>query len=175
MERHPIQLHLTSAHDVIGEVCPVENGDGKRSLFCKPIGGLWTSTWDAKKRTSSWVEWCKDEDELTFIADTHWFLLTPKADSRIYTIDTLADLEWLVDRYPLDLRGTGLEMMRDRYLDYVRIAQEYDAIHLTEEGQWRTRLTFPNLYGWDVESTVWFRWCFAKIREIEPTVVANIY
>lgn len=30
-------------------------------------------------------------------------------------------------------------------------------MHLTSEGQWRTRMSSPSLYGWDCESTLFFR------------------
>lgn len=46
------------------------------------------------------------------------------------------------------------------------IAKKYDAVHLTSEGQWRTRHSTPNLYGWDCESTLWLRWKFEKVEYI---------
>jgi len=39
--------------------------------------------------------------------------------------------------------------------DYEECATRYDAIHLTDRGQWATRMTHPkNLYGWDCESVL---------------------
>lgn len=173
MERHPVQLHLSSASALAERVAPVENADGKRGIFCKPFYGMWTSTWNEETRLSSWVEWCQSEFQEP-LQDKHWFLLTPRTDIRLYTIDTLADLIWLIERYRRDM-GARLGFMRHQYLDYERVAQDYDAVHLTEEGQWRTRLSSPaDLYGWDCECTLWFRWCFERVEQIEPTVTAEV-
>lgn len=85
-------------------------------------------------------------------------LLTPLEQLRIYTVDTQKDLKLLARDYRLPH-----DYMFQ--LDYERIAQDYDAIHLTDEGQWATRLTYPmSLYGWDCECVLWFRWCFSEVN-----------
>ena len=33
----------------------------------------------------------------------------------------------------------------------------YDGVHLTAKGQCDTRMSNPNLHGWDVECTLWLR------------------
>ncbi len=45
-------------------------------------------------------------------------------------------------------------------LDFEKLARDFDGIWLTAEGQWDTRMTSPNLYGWDVECVLFFRWVF---------------
>jgi len=52
-------------------------------------------------------------------------------------------------------------------LDWEEIAKHYDAIMLTEKGEKETRYTNPSLYGWDCESTLWFRNVFKKIKKIK--------
>ena len=39
-----------------------------------------------------------------------------------------------------------------RYLDFEKIAENYDAIWLTEKGMQETRWSNPDLYGWDCET-----------------------
>lgn len=71
-----------------------------------------------------------------------------KDNTRIYTINTYKDLEWLMERYK-DNNSFSFKPT----LDFERISKDYDVIELTEAGQWETRFSHPfNLYGWDVES-----------------------
>jgi hypothetical protein len=53
-----------------------------------------------------------------------------------------------------------------KMFDFEKLAQDYDAMHLTKRGQIETRFSYDvNLWGgWDCESTVWFRWVFAEVR-----------
>lgn len=38
-------------------------------------------------------------------------------------------------------------------LNFIAVSKDYDAIYLTDKGQWKTRNTYPNtLYGWDCET-----------------------
>jgi hypothetical protein len=164
------QLHLSKASELSKRVTPVQNADTRNGLLIKPRNGLWTSTWDEERKTSEWVEWCIDADYGALYGQ-HWFLLTPVPDARICVIDTLADLKGLLKRYRLQCTGNISYLNELHYLDYEHLAQDYDAIHLTEEGQEQTRLSFPeNLYGWDSESTVWFRWCFSHVEQIAVPV-----
>ena len=125
-------------------------------------GGLWTAQWD-ERWGGGWVQWCLSEqyDGPTW---KYVWLLDPEPAARVLVIDSYDDLARAFDRWPhRDERYDH----RDGYLAWHRIAEEFDAVHVTEEGQWRTRLTHPlNLYGWDCESTVWFRWAFTSAREV---------
>ncbi len=132
----------------------------KGILPVKPKGGLWTSTWDDEAYTSGWIEWLKDS-ELRDPYARQWWLLTPHEQTRIYTINAISDLRRLISLYPL------FNTMGYSTIDYERIVHDYDAIHLTENGQEETRLTYPtNLYGWDCESTLWLHWRFTDVRQI---------
>jgi len=56
-------------------------------------------------------------------------------------------------------------------MDWERISKEYDAVMLTEDGQVHTRFSRPlSLYGWDCESTVWFRDVFESVKKIEINI-----
>lgn len=107
------------------------------SMGVKPLGGLWTSPVNTK---FGWKEWCECEH---FGVDVDlWFDLN--FVGRLCTIDSLA-LPTIAPR----------PFSSSVHPDFVAIARSYDAIHLTERGQERTRLTHPrNLYGWDCETVL---------------------
>ena len=87
----------------------------------------------------------------------------PKLDARVLVIDTYEDLERVVERWP------DSDELRLRFPAWHQIASEFDAVHVSDEGQSRTRLTAPlNLYGWDCETTLWLRWAFRKVSAIGP-------
>lgn len=116
--------------------------------WVKPRGGLWSSPVDS---TYGWKQWCKDEGFRKYRADNHFiFELMPA--SKILTINSLEDLQAALKKY----RQTGSHHLHS-YLDYAKIAINYDAIHLTEEGQIKTRYTHPNLYAWDCETVLILR------------------
>lgn len=138
----------------------------ERPYMNKPGGVLWTSTWTGEQYGSDWIQWCLDNNYRDNPFDC--YLLTPDPAARIYTIDSLADLLALQVnhvRIPDDIledERTGKikfdGFWRTRFVDFASVSKVYDAIHLTEEGQWKTRLSMPaDLYGWDCESTCWFR------------------
>jgi len=156
------QLHISPAiSDLAPRVAPVLNAE-----FVKPQPGtgLWTSTYANGK--SEWVEAYEDmfgEDGISAYA-LNWFVLTPCPTARILVIDSLVDLRRLLRQYPA--RRPYLRMLA--LPDFEAISRDYDAMSLTSRGQWATRLTQPSLYGWDSESTLWFRWMFTEVRRIIP-------
>lgn len=157
------QLHLSNAPALRQEVIPVTNSDRNHR---KPrVGtGLWTSTWLGAEQTSAWATHEQAKGRYSF-------LLTPTADARIATIDNLADLKRLLKGYRRKAFGQYSYLEEFDYLDYAHMSQDFDALHLTVQGQRKTRLTIPDLYGWDVESTLWFRWCFAHVQRIDALTV----
>jgi hypothetical protein len=157
------QLHLSGANDLIEEVAPVKNSS---LLLVKPQYGLWTSTWDEAGKTSDWVDWCVDASFGTPY-EQQWFLLNVKPDARIYQIDNSHDLRNLFKSYRRQFTGPMAALNTLGYLDYEQISQDFDAIHLTAQGQQHARFGADNLYGWDCESTIWFRWCFTSVEKIE--------
>lgn len=83
-----------------------------------------------------------------------------KPDARVATIDSLDDLKKLVERYPAKTDPDVAGMTGGR-LDFERMAKDYDVIHLTSDGQRRTRMPHsligdkpPDLYGWDLASSL---------------------
>ena len=111
---------------------------------CKPVHG--TGLWSSPVDTSyGWRHWCAEEDYKSYEKE-NFFTFRLADDARLYVIDTLHDLEALPN---LGDKNAGWFSLG---LNFVKIAEKYDAIFLTEYGQQRTRLSEPiNLYGWDCE------------------------
>lgn len=125
--------------------------------FPKPKNGVWTSTFD-KDSGSSWMAWCRS-------AIPQWLqekgnICEVKDDVKIAEIDSFEDLENMLDKY-------GIEKFGIKTIDFEKLAEDYDGLHLTEKGQWKTRLTEPSLYGWDAESTIFFRDVFKSCKPID--------
>lgn len=137
---------------------PVRNG------WLKPYGGLWTSTL-VNDTESAWVRWCREYMRSAIYGRARYALeVDPRA--RIYTIDSLDDLVRLYEQGYAIPFAPGVSVYS---LDFERLAQLYDGLHLTARGERETRMSYPHtLYGWDVESTVWFRWVFTDVRRVYP-------
>jgi len=150
------QLFCTEKEE-FGEIEPVKN-----TKFVKPLGGLWTSTYTPEKRyPSAWIEWCVHEMP-QWLEDINCFLLVPREDARVYVIDSYADLARLYERFGIS-KELGFTVM-----DWEEIAKHYDGVMLTEKGEVDTRFSRPlSLYGWDCESTIWFRNVFKSIKKIK--------
>lgn len=137
---------------------PVSNG------FVKGGGGLWTSTYK-EEEISGWVQWCKMEEFYTHDNLDDLWLLTVNPEAKILVIDSEKDAEEIYKEFGFSLHG----IMKG--LDFVKISQQYDALNLTEEGQFRTRFTLENsFYGWDCESTHWFRWKFDAVEKMKGKI-----
>jgi len=170
-ETLPDQLWMTTGEEDEGperepkpeEFDPV---DGEKHLKIKPVGGMWTSTFtpDAD-HDSDWIRWCSTEG---FLSGRHAWRLTPKEDPRIIEVDSMEDLWAVVQRFEdEEYLPEYPQGVQDYALDFEAMADEFDAMRLTEEGQRKTRLTGskePDLYGWDSECTLWFRWAFESVE-----------
>ncbi|MFO1518123.1 MAG: hypothetical protein U1F57_00440 [bacterium] len=126
--------------------------------FPKPRKGFWTSTY-LETRGSAWVERGRD-------LKNHSYLLRPRADAKIYVVDSYEDLERLMNQYGReDVSGI-------KTLDYEAMSRDYDGLHLTRKGEVDTRPFQGRSYDldtWDVESTLWFRWVFEQAEDAGPT------
>ena len=158
------------------------------ALGIKGSGGLWTSTWLGEERGSEWIEWCVGEG-WGCPADYIWYgyLLEPKNDLNILVIDTLKDMHMMFDTYGYR-QFPDIPQLEQEALDFESMAKDYDGLRLTSHGQVVTRHGFSwfgedyfneelkdewrekkmrNLYGWDAESTLHFRWNFKEVIPIE--------
>lgn len=131
--------------------------------FVKPNGGLWSSTFKVNgEYLSGWDEFCKEDFNKGLNPYKILFDISPEA--RIYTIDSQRDLKKLILKYGYHDDGS-IKFFKDAgiepfalYPNFENIQKDYDVIHLTEKGQWETRMPREdrayNLYGWDVESSL---------------------
>src|SRR4051812_45311992 len=119
-------------------------------------GGLWTSSFVGG--SSGWVNWCIAESFRS--SKFKAWLLEPK-DANIITIEDVDDLIAMKKKYPSVLGGEKDPLLGigSHWRDTLNFELMYDSgvdgIHLTEEGQWKTRFSHPGLYGWDCECTLW--------------------
>lgn len=119
--------------------------------WVKPEGGLWTSTKDTSE-DYGW-RWFAGIEMPQWLTEATPYTLTPVKP--VAQIDSYADFVEILDRFPFD------DDWGSRSIDFEAMSLYYSGLNLTMEGQYTTRLSAPNLYGWDCESTVWFEWAFA--------------
>lgn len=133
----------------------------------KPTCGLWTSTWDAEKKSSHWVDWCLAED-FHNPYNLRWFLLEVEQNARVFHLDGITDLKNLIRQYHLGPQVDGV-------IDFEAFFKDYDGLHLTKKGNQRLhwRSDTLDLNAWDVESTVWGRWVFASVTEVTDQVILD--
>ena len=138
--------------------------------------GLWTSTFLGEEQVSNWVHWCTSE---SFAGpDFRVWTLDVDPAARVWEIDDGDDLDAFMREYgaPSPYEVHHLGGRADGMFPYVDY--EIVGVHLTEEGQWRTRgmsLDRPvnawSLYGWDCESTLWLRWAFTDATSLGVVTV----
>lgn len=129
----------------------------KNRNFMKPIGGLWTSTF-LPDGTSDWSRWCVDNDFLDVNAIGKW-LLTPSPNAILYIVENPEDIAAIC-------KGQS-QRFSFATPDFEELMTRYDGITLTKQGQRNTRFSMPHsFYGWDCESTIWFRWMFDDVEEL---------
>ena len=168
------QLHISSSPVMREQVTSVANEEEIFRKKPRHATGLWTSTWRESTQDSAWVAWC--QGTLGDPYEDSWFLLVPHKDATLFVIDSLQDLRRLMNTYPYEsrqaprLKAMGSPSHFYQGIDFMRLAQDYDGLHLTERGNGRLHLSYPlDMNAWDCESTVWFHWCFTDVRCIEPS------
>lgn len=160
-----------------GELSPNKMKSIKNNIFSlKPSGGLWTSSY-IPVIGSDWVQYSFQVGGFRIPETEKWdgFILYPNADAKIYKIDSYKDLERLMLMYRIKskLKFPNFYAKRKNFsINFEEMAKDFDGIHLTRRGKILTKNSYPyNLDGWDVESTVWFRWIFDKVIPIQETFV----
>lgn len=118
---------------------------------------LWTSPIDSKW---GWKDWCKAEGFGDLSYEVH---LKLSEQARLFTIDGPDDLMYLVNRYPGPVEAWRSPYQRTN-IDWVRFAGDFDAVHLTEQGNYTLHLPIDgplpfgiDLNSWDCESVAIFR------------------
>lgn len=135
--RCPLLKHYGASTYLPEKVLPLKNYS-----WIKPEkGGLWTSPIDSKW---GWKDW--NEGELfRKCNEQNSFTIELNKDAKIFIINSLEDLK----KAPL------INGFSKKVIDFEYIAKKYDAIWLTEKGQYETHLNYKlDLYGWDCETVL---------------------
>ena len=115
------------------------NPDGKDFFLNKPFGYLYGSTMFMVNGniSSNWIEWVEAEQfHPEKYKDAISFKLQKK--SKIFTVDSIWDYADLLKRY-----GKVKQLAEDRYnlyIDFPKLAQDYDAFHLTLDAFYKLRM-----------------------------------
>lgn len=154
------QVWMSEGRDEDPDPAELRPVDGDMHLPIKPKGGMWTSTYTPEnEHDSDWIRWCSTEG---FYGGRHKWLIEPKDNLNVLVVDGMEDLQAVMSVYRKEFyKGTKASLIGAHPLDFELIAEDFDAMRLTKEGQWDTRLTGvdePDLYGWDSESVLNFRW-----------------
>lgn len=135
----------------------------------KPTGGLWTCR-DTPGEPSAWADWCAAADHPSLPRPGGIWRLTAE-DPLIYTIDSWLAFQLAADERPHRWRPS--EGWDDPAfaritagIDYAAMAEVYDAVELTRSGLAATRYRAITMYGWDVPTILWLRWCFTAIEPV---------
>jgi hypothetical protein len=106
----------------------------------------WTSSLEDQQ--TDWLRWCKTDMASWIGNKAVIFKAAPTA--RILHIASKDAYAAAVAKYP-HKRTENYTIDRGTSLEYSKILQDYDAVHVCDEGLWQHELSF-----WDAESTVWF-------------------
>lgn len=157
-------------------------------------GGLWTSPM-LGERYSVWSVYADKEDIGGQLSREGWALAWPDP-ARTARIDTLGDLQTLVDRFPcrahrpLEHNGLcGVEMVSWEFgreavgnpvgmhdsrlappLDFAAMSAQFDAVYLSEKGRQATWLTLPGTTIWSIETVLWLAPAWRLLRPITTDV-----
>lgn len=138
----------------------------------KPYGGFWTSSYMNENLGSAWVQTNLEHNSIFVPSSKLWtsYLLYPSSHAKIYTIDSYYDLENLMKKFRQLFRFHNTSGLKEKLytLNFEKLSQYYDAIHLTQKGMSETANSYPlHLKTWDLESTLWFNFdYFDKIEYI---------
>jgi hypothetical protein len=94
----------------------------------------------------------------------------------VYVIDSYDDLDYLCKRYKTpDTHSCPVcdELARVRW---ETVAEDYDAVHLTEDGSLATRYSEPYTTDmWSCESTLWLHWKFEKVEPMGACTFRTLF
>jgi hypothetical protein len=122
-------------------------------VWHKPGGGMWTST-RLGPSTSSWTLWCAASEFAN--PGTYW-KLTPGENAVVAVIETDADYAAFIAAYQVPANTAADLGWLSPAIDFEALAADgIDGLHVADTG-------IRRMYGYDCESTVWFRWTFTDV------------
>ena len=112
----------------------------------KPFGGLWAC--DAERE--DWKEWCESEGfyTATYTDETNAFKFKLKKNTRVLVVDSLESCNQIFEKYPyLPMDDMSWMMLNPfaKFINFEKIAEEYDAIEIKNIKEYRYLLA-----GWDI-------------------------
>jgi hypothetical protein len=128
----------------------------------KPDDGFFTSSWDAERATSDWVEFWRTTPRAAKELDRKVWLLHPRPDARLYVIDCNFDYDDLVEEFTHRYQSPK-QSSRAAAPNWSEIAATglFEAIHVTAKAV--TAHRSPSFArAWAVESTLWFAAAFTE-------------
>jgi hypothetical protein len=143
----------------------------------KPKQALWTCT-ETPDLVSPWLQ---SHEKLDRGPETIW-RITASPDARVAEIHSPDAWARLVRSHPRAEAGNTYttvlprpESSRRLDPDWSKVSRDFDGIHLSIGG-WLTAEDVPldldgattELRGWNMESTVWFRWVFSSVELLWP-------
>ena len=142
--------------------------EGNRGNNKPKHGGLWSSSLDDDNK-SAWINFAHYQEFYSNIEEMKMFHVTVSKDARILYIYNTEHYQAILEEYgtPVikDIHPLASISSFRHVLDYDKIAEDYDAVSLTEMG---LNENWNEFYGWDCESTLWLNLnCFEKIEEVE--------
>lgn len=132
-------------------------------MFKKPKGCFWGSLYTPKKLyKSDWCRWV--EQNMPDGYYTYGITYSLADTAKILTLENIDDFNKMLDRYGASENSNDLFVKKiveisdslglsENIIDWLRIAEDYDAVHLTTEG---ARKLYFELYGWDCGSIAIF-------------------
>jgi hypothetical protein len=129
-------------------------------------GGMWTAPvtdacYTGEIVSTAWLDWCRSEMPEWLTRYNLFQEIVPQEDFRGLRIDTLADMRAVAEAYPGPRDARMASYLRWGVLDWEHMAADgFDAVYLTDDGQWETRMPEDSnysLYGWDCASVLWLR------------------
>ena len=112
-------------------------------IFNKPNGGYWASRSDAKY---GWKAFCITND-LYNMDVMPYTVFALKNSAKIYAIDSLKDLDWLVE---YGLAQTFFECPKVYQIDFEKMMNRHDAIELNMSNDYNN--LYRPMYDWDCDS-----------------------
>lgn len=150
------------------------------AMWVKPIGGFWTSSHLGPILISDWYQLVRRERTLQARLERPLWLLEVDPDALVLHLTHPHDWIDLARAYP-GPRGTSVGGRS--YMDginWIAIRDDgWDAVHMTRpvadafvKEPWAD---YPTTFGWDVESTCWFRWAFTSVTPLaRPRIAPDV-
>lgn len=114
----------------------VEDIKNIRNPSHKPYGGLWCSSY-SQDYISDWFRYCKKEG-LGICGERNLekikgHLIEVDENTRIYKVETEQDWIDFIEKYHLKVKSILSDEAYDLFIDYEKLAKEYDVLHIQNQ------------------------------------------